>query len=810
MKHPFCLLSVLLLHSLLFKGYGQTITIVNEVNREPVANVALFNRDRSLATLTDTDGKANISNFKDNDSIFFQHPSFRPAVFLKHDLHEGQEIFLEKRIILIDEFVISATRTPEQRTKVPYMIDALDATGIYESLSQSSAGLLLSTGNLVVQKSQGGGGSPVLRGFEANKILLVVDGVRMNNAIYRSGHLQNSITIDNAILDRVEVIFGPTSLIYGSDALGGVIHYYTKDPVLATGKKKYTFRGTAYTSCFTASRSKTAHVDFTNGFKKIGFLTSFTWKDLGDIRMGRKKNPFYGDYGELLYYAARIHGRDTTLKNPDPFLQLNTGYRQLDLLEKIKYSPSEFFDLILNFQYSTSSRIGRYDELKNMKGDHMNYAEYYYGPQNRLLGSLKTVVKKRNLFFTNMTSTLAWQRIDEDRITRKFGAAEKRFQLEDVKVYSLNLDFLKLMNSDNRMNYGLETTFNNVASNAHYTNIYSGERSGAQTRYPDGGSYAMTSGAYVNYRFSPSKKYVFSAGTRYHYGIYHSDFIPGGILPYEDIRIANGALTGSLSMVYHPGEKWQINAIASSGFRNPNIDDYGKVRAKDGMVTVPNPGLKPEYSWNLEAGITRTIGNCLRVNATGYYTFLTNAIVRTDYQLNGKDSLFYDGDRYRIITNSNVNDAFIRGLSLNLISDLSNRLSIRGTLNFTQGRDRTEDRPLSHIPPVFGRTSVRYLFKGIATELYAEYNGWKYIEDINPYGEDNLEEATVYGFPAWYTVNFHSAIDLNHNLKLLFAVENIFDQFYKPFASGVAGAGRNFIFSLRADIDNGKRRSRRE
>ncbi|HYW96748.1 MAG TPA: TonB-dependent receptor, partial [Bacteroidales bacterium] len=585
-----------------YSGFAQSITIINEVSREPVGNVALFNKSRDLATLSGPDGKANISIFKDNDSIFFQHPSFNPAVFLKRDLHDGQQLFLSKRVILIDEFVISATKSRENKKNIPYMVDALDATGISESLSQSSADLLLATGNIAVQKSQGGGGSPIIRGFEANKILLVIDGVRMNNAIYRSGHLQNAITIDNAILDRVEVIFGPTSLIYGSDALGGVIHYYTKDPVLAGDTGRYTFRATAYTSYATANTAKTGHLDFTNGFKNLGFLSSITYKDLGDIRMGRNKNPFYGDYGELLHYAARRNGRDTTLANPDPFLQLNTGYKQLDLLQKVKYTPSQYFDLILNLQYSTSSNIGRYDELKNYSGDRMKYAEYYYGPQNRFFGSLKSVVKKHNFMFTNATTTLAYQRIDEDRITRKFGVDDKRYQLEDVDVYSLNVDMLKLLRDDDRLNYGVEVTYNNVTSTARYRNIITGLQLPAETRYPDGGSYAATSGLYLNYKFVPNANYILSAGARYHYGLYHSEFIPGGILPYNNISINNGALTGSLSMVYHPGKKWQINAIASSGFRNPNIDDYGKIRAKDGMVTVPNPDLKPEYSYNLELG----------------------------------------------------------------------------------------------------------------------------------------------------------------------------------------------------------------
>ena len=109
-------------------------------------------------------------------------------------------------------------------------------------LPQTSADLLYYGGEIRIQKSQGAGGSPVIRGFEANRVLLVIDGVRMNNAIYRSGHLQNAITIDPYALERTEIIFGPSSVGYGSDALGGVVHFYTKKPKI-NNEKIWTLNG---------------------------------------------------------------------------------------------------------------------------------------------------------------------------------------------------------------------------------------------------------------------------------------------------------------------------------------------------------------------------------------------------------------------------------------------------------------------------------------------------------------------------------------------------------------------------------------
>lgn len=123
--------------------------------------------------------------------------------------------------VSLNETVVAASRGSQARTAVAQQVRVIRRTEIERMNAPSTADLLSNTGQVFVQKSQQGGGSPVIRGFEASRVLLVVDGVRMNNAIYRAGHLQNVITMDNAALDRAEVLFGPASTVYGTDALGG-------------------------------------------------------------------------------------------------------------------------------------------------------------------------------------------------------------------------------------------------------------------------------------------------------------------------------------------------------------------------------------------------------------------------------------------------------------------------------------------------------------------------------------------------------------------------------------------------------------
>jgi hemoglobin/transferrin/lactoferrin receptor protein len=769
--------------------------VISSSDRSPIEHVAVFNSTKDRAAITDTMGMIDLSIFADKDSIIFQHPSYLTKKFIKTEISGRSQVSMDRKRILIDEYVISASKSRESTLIIPYMVDVLKNDMLMETTGLTSAEILESTGNITIQKSQGGGGSPILRGFEANKILLVVDGVRLNNAIYRNGHLQNAITIDHSILERTEVIFGPTSIMYGSDALGGVVHYYTRDPQLGTDSLS-SFLINANIQYSSAQKGLTGHLDFSAGKKHWASLTSITYKELGNIRIGSRRNPTLGDWGQVMHYVDQVNGVDSTFTNPNPLIQLNTDYSQLDLLQKIRYTPSQYVDWILNLQYSTSSDIDRLDQLNDYNGDNLKYAQYYYGPQNRLLVSLKNVLKKDNALFTNLTTLAAYQHIDEDRYSRKFRNDELLMQQEDVKVFSLNLDLLKVWSVHHKLHYGAEFTHNLVNSEALYENIRSGELLPAQTRYPEGGSHTWNASAYASYKWILHNKLVLNLGTRYNWGALNSAF-NNPLLPYERIDIKNGALTASAGMVYTPSDRWQLNAILSSGFRNPNVDDYGKVRAKDGNVTVPNPDLSPEYTYNAELGISRFVEGYMKIQLVGYYTFMNDAIVRTAYQLNGQDSLEYDGDLYRVTTNYNAGQAHIYGVSMGITANLNKNFILKSTLNYTKGQNLSDDVPLGHIPPIFGRTSLTYRNSRFFLDTYFIYQGWKNEEDFSPYGEDNEAEAMIYGFPAWWTANIKAGFVAGSHLNFILAIENLFDQFYKPYASGVSGPGRNFILSAR-------------
>lgn len=288
------------------------------------------------------------------------------------------------RTLNLQEVVISVNKTAERKADIPQQIILVKQQEITFRNPATTADALQQLGNVYVQKSQMGGGSPVIRGFEANKVLLVVDGIRLNNAIYRAGHLQNSITVDPNILERLEVVPGAGAVQYGSDALGGVMALFTKQPLLSNSEKPF-IRTSSLLRYTSANHEKTAHADVNWGGRRWAFLSSVTGSDFDDLRKGHNGSGRFRDFGDNRVYVNRVGNRDSLVQNPNPNRQLYSGYGQVDFLQKILFQPRPTQQHWLNMQYSTSSRIPRYDRLQNFT-EQPRFAEWYYGPQARFLG----------------------------------------------------------------------------------------------------------------------------------------------------------------------------------------------------------------------------------------------------------------------------------------------------------------------------------------------------------------------------------------------------------------------------------------
>jgi len=740
--------------------------------------------------------------------ISFHHENYlSKTISFDSLIHLDFEVTLSSNANSLEETVVSASRIAEKKKNVIQKIRVIQSLEIQNQNQSSMADLIDNSGNVFVQKSQLGGGSPIIRGFETNKVLMVVDGVRMNNAIYRGGHLQNIITLDNSIMDRVEVVFGPGSVIYGSDAIGGVMTFKTKDPVLSR-KDKVMVIGDAYTRYFSAANGFSSNAHVSVGNKKIGSITSFTYSKFGDLRQGSKRSDITEGFGERNWYVSSLNGMDTMLNNSNPNIQIGSGYEQYDMLQKFIYKPNEFVLHKVNLQLSNSGNVNRYDRLTQLENGEAKYAQWYYGPQFRFLSSYSLELSKSNKLFDFSKFVLAYQSIEESRMVRKYRDVELKSRNESLNIITLNCDFSKeivykrrngkILNHEVR--YGADMFYNDVQSNAFSTNIINLQETSLDTRYPDGGSDMLSFAVYVTDNIEFNNKTILNLGVRSSQVRLNAEFIDKTFFPFpfNSIRQRNSSVNGNLGLIYMPNDYSRYTISAATGFRAPNVDDVSKVfESVPGKVIVPNPDLKPEYSYNLELGSEIKLFENIKFSTNVFGTFLTNAL--TVQNLEGQDSILYEGTYSQVITTTNANRAFVCGVEGVLSGTIGKSLNVYSTMNYTYGRILTDSipYPLDHIPPLFGKVSVKYQWKKIAPELFVNYSGWKRLKDYNLVGEDNYSFALPEGMPSWYTLNFRIHFAFSKNISFQVACENILDKNYRKFASNISSPGRNFILTLR-------------
>jgi hemoglobin/transferrin/lactoferrin receptor protein len=800
-------------------SFSQQCHVFDDNSGFPVSNVLITNESKSYKVLTDVNGSADISSFDEMDILSFTHINYVETEILKrHILQSDQKIYLQFKTEFLSEIFLSATKRPEKKGRIAEQIAVFSQSDTQDFSPQSAADMLAEIPGIKVQKSQFGGGSPILRGMEANRVLLVVDGVRMNNAIYRKGHLQNSITVSPNILERTEIIFGPSSVIYGSDALGGVIHYYTRKPLINEKNDVHVEFMSRFSS---VNNEKTLYTGIELQSQTIASFTAISSSDFGDLRMGKNRSHGFDDWGKQYLFSNNTDNfyNPDPLVNSDPETQRNIGYKQLDLLQKLNIPLSSSVDLLFNLQYSNSTDIPRYDRLTEYGNETLKYAEWYYHPQKRFLFSTQLSLNPGTPVMENGIITLAYQDIDESFTERKFSSLDRSSEFTNVKVYSLNADFNTSVRDNRIFSYGLEFNYNDVESESlGETLLVDGSEVlgvaayyPVPTRYPDGGNDYLSTSLYGNYRQDLSNKAVLNTGIRLTNTNMNLKWVDTTFfkLPYDEAQLRNNAITLTVGYVLKPNEEWQINSVFSSGFRSPNIDDVGKVRDKRGVVSVPNINLKPEYAYNLEFGINKYFDdqNYL-LSAVAYYTLLEDYIYRAPFEINGDDTIIYNGEEMTMTANVNMDKAYVIGSTIMARGNFTNTLNGFASLTFTRGKAFDTDVPLSSIPPTFGNIGFGYNKNKLAAGLNFKFNAKKSLEDYNlEEGIDNIEETpfdeetqNYYGTPSWTSLDFFARYQILKQVNLQFGLDNIFDQHYKEFASSISAPGRNYTFSVTANF----------
>jgi hemoglobin/transferrin/lactoferrin receptor protein len=784
--------------------FSQIITVTDDESGQPLDLVTLMSTIPMAFVTTNADGQADISNFLGSEKIEIRTLGYSTQIRTYAELASKEfKLSLSPSNFSIDQVVVSATRWNQATSKIPAKVISITSNTVALQNPQTAADLLGLSGKVFIQKSQQGGGSPMIRGFATNRLLYTVDGVRMNTAIFRGGNLQNVISLDPFAMERTEVLFGPDAVIYGSDAIGGVMSFQTLVPEFSVDEKTY-ISGKAVTRYASANNEKTAHFDVNVGWKKWAFISSISSNDYGDLKQG-SKGP-----DEFLrpFYVRRQDSMDVVVTNEDPKVQVPSGFTQINMMQKLRFSPNENWDLQYGFHYSETSEYSRYDRQLRTRNGLPRYGEWKYGPQIWMMNNLTVTHHKGTAIYDQMALRLAIQNFEESRISRNFNDDLRETTVEKVYAYSGNLDFTKTIGDKNTLFYGFEVVFDDVRSNGTHTNIDTGMSVVGPARYPYAtwGSYA----AYISNQYDINDKVMLQGGIRYNHFVldaeFDTTFYP---FPFETAKLDNGSLTGNLGVVYRPSDDWVFSANAATAFRAPNVDDMGKVfDSEPGAVVVPNLDLDAEYAYNGDVGIAKVFGNSLKVDVSAYYTLLKNAMVRRDFQLNGQDSIVYNGELSKVQAIQNAAEARVYGIQAGMELKLPAGFGFSSDFNFQKGEEELDNgstSPSRHAAPWFGVSRLSFKTQKLMMQMYVDYSGDVPFENLP---EEEKGKTEIYAIddngdpyaPGWYTLNFKANYRLTEKISVSGGLENITDRRYRTYSSGISGAGRNFILSLRAQF----------
>ncbi|MEO9964892.1 MAG: TonB-dependent receptor [Reichenbachiella sp.] len=784
-----------------FSIYAQVLTIRDQSTSSPISKASVLFQHSKRSQQSDSSGRVILDALTIDESLIVDHPAYKSILI--PTITADTTVYLTEQVIEIGEVVISASKWEQDRAEVPNEILIVSPKQIERNNPQTSADMLQQSGQVFVQKSQLGGGSPMIRGFSANSVLIMLDGIRINNAIYRGGNLQNVIMLDPNLLSGAEVVFGPSSSVYGSDALGGVMDFHTFTPAF-TDSKTIESHGAGMMRFSSANLERTAHFHVNVQNSKWSNTLGLTFSNFGDLRSGGNRPSKYQDFGKRIEYIDQINGQDVVIPNDKVNVQRFSGYEQYNLLNKLSYRLSNGSTLTHTFYFTSSSDVPRYDRLtqRTDEGDLEN-AQWYYGPQKFVLNALTFSNYSSNFFYDGLRVVLSNQWVKESRNDRKFESTSLRSRVEQVDVYALNVDFDKKISDKSELYYGTELVYNYVESTAQRKDIVTEAITAESTRYPDGGSSYLSAAAYGSFKHRLNKIAIISSGLRYTYVALNSKFEDKSFFdfPYDEINLSNGALSGSIGAVISPKKFIRWNLMFSTGFRSPNIDDIGKVfDSEPGNVVVPNEDLGAEFTFNYETGLNLKLSNRITLEGSLYYTQLRDAMVRRSFLFDGQSSILYDGVDSDVEALVNVGEAHIWGYSVGLAAKLTEKLTLTGRVNNNDGEDEIENIPLRHTNPMFGKISLSYVSEQFSIEGYTDFQAKREWDDLAPSEQNKAYLYTPEGALGWYTVNIRSSYHVNDGLSFTASIENILDKHYRPYSSGISAPGINGIISARYDF----------
>ena len=645
-------------------------------------------------------------------------------------------------LTLSDQVVVTAERRETDCFVVPQSVSVVSREELDRRLPRTTPEALMETAGVFVQKTNHGGGSPYVRGLVGNQVLVLVDGIRLNNATYRLGPNQYLATVDPSTIERIEVVRGAGSVLYGTDALGGVVHVVTRKPTPREGGWFLDARSVVKGA--TGAPEQSARVELEGGWGSMAWLGGVSVKAFGDLRAG-------GSLGVLA----------------------PSGYDQADADLKVHWAPGSGRTLTATVQRTRQEDVGRFDQVAQR-----GFASWAFDPQERWLGSVTYAQRIASLGIERLSVTTAFQQTREDRRSRRTDSFVDVVERDDVRVFSTSLDVDWRPLAGWRVTSGIDVTSDRVDSSRTDTLVTTGAVTRRRGLYADDAE-AGSAAAFVWGQREYGVLHVEGGARHAAYVVRSSAPAFGRFTLRSDALVAQGGLSIGVGPWLRPyASVWQ-------GFRAPNIDDVSALGSFDFGVEAPAPDLTPESSVGIEGGLKWRTDRWSAAGAI-YRVGLRDLIERVRGTWLGASS--YEGQQ--VYVRDNVGRGYVRGVELEADLALTPTLRLLGWMTQTFGEQVSREEPLRRIPPVHGLVGVVWTTSdgGAWVDLR-----WRAAARQDRLATGDLADHRIdpTGTAAWQTVALRAGWRATPSLEIVGGLENAFDQAYRTHGSGIDGAGRS-------------------
>ncbi len=651
----------------------------------------------------------------------------------------------------LDTVQVTATKRPESTLDVPAATTIVGGARLRETAPQTPMDALHGEVGTFVQQTTPGQGVVIVRGLKGSEVLHLVDGFRLNNAIFRNAPNQYIALVDGQSLDRIEVVRGPSSTLYGGDAMGGVVQMLT--PELRFDGDEWQWNGRLRAIAASADDSLIGRAELSGGHERMAFSLGVTSQEVNDLRAGDgRTRPFSG------------------------FTQRSGDF-------KWRFAPVDGHELTLSLQYSEQPRTPRHDALVPGFGQTApENAVFFFEPQQRRFAQLRWRIDTPNALFDNGELRVGRQFVVDDRTTRATGTPNLERERNRDATTGFSGQFGKDLGDEHHLSYGFEIYRDVVDSTKTRVNVNTGAFSARQPRFPDG-SEMRSWAVYVGDDWRRGR---FDLNTGLRYSKFDIDIPAAGAAP--GVSLSPDDLTGNVGLAIELNESTRFVANLGRGFRAPNIFDLGVFGPRPGnRFSAPNANLKPEHVNSIDAGLKfggeRFSGELIAFRSSyrdKITSVLTGNVVDGALEVQNRNVTRLDlwgveaGARYRVAQPD---------------------LELYATATWTRGEEDTDpgNMPADRIPPLFGKVGARWQANAaIGVEGYALYAS----------RQDRLSARDVVdprinpdGTAGWATLNARVSWQATPGLALSLRAENLGDKHYREHGSGLDEPGRNFILT---------------